>query len=152
MDYIWVPEIIIDGWVHKGYTYLNRVFGKLNKSLSSTQPNLNLWNWQHPQISFYAVYWHKSSGQSACIARTGWNWFSSLSQCTRLPLEQQGATQRNLVIFFSSTRTIPWWNHLNKENLKKKNQMAYLNFPSKNNLIFPFKVPYWQNKTWSLLQ
>ena len=56
-DYIWVIEIMIDGWVQKGYTNIDMVsrFGKKKKkkkNQSSKQQKLNFSNWLHPQVYF----------------------------------------------------------------------------------------------------
>ena len=55
VKYIWVPETIIDDWVHKGHTSLNvfSVFGEQIKSKSSKQSKLNFWNGLQPKMTFF---------------------------------------------------------------------------------------------------
>ena len=54
VEYIWVPEIMIEHRVLKGHNNYNifSVFGELFKSLSSKQSKLNFWNWLHKTIAF----------------------------------------------------------------------------------------------------
>ena len=55
VEYIWVPEFLIDDWVHKEHTKLKRfsVFGEQIKSLIREQSMLNFWNQLHLKVVFF---------------------------------------------------------------------------------------------------
>ena len=52
VEYIKVPEIMIDDWVHKGHTKLKIFFYKRINSISSKQPKLEFWNRLDQKITF----------------------------------------------------------------------------------------------------
>ena len=49
VKYIWVPKIMIDHWVHRGYTKLNmvKVFGK-ESSAEAVNSQVELLKWTTP--------------------------------------------------------------------------------------------------------
>ena len=71
VGYIWVPDILIDDWVHKGHTKLNMfpVFVEQNKSLCSKQSKFNIWIWPHLKSGIFfcwkeRVIWGRLPGPS----------------------------------------------------------------------------------------
>ena len=61
VEYIWVPQILIDDRDQKGHTKLNMfpVFVDQILGLCSKQSKFNFWIWIHPKIKLYAICWHK---------------------------------------------------------------------------------------------